>query len=107
MLASCNTVICRVGNSLLSFLSELLVFCQKNERMSNLLKKVSNSLIRSFLVSDLSDSLMDAHFFGERPERFAHSRSFLVSDLSDLLTSLRGNEQIFFLFNLQKNVKTY
>ena len=34
----------------------------KNERMSHLLKKMRDSLIRSFLVSDLSDSLTIAHF---------------------------------------------
>ena len=38
---------------------------RKNERMSALLKKMSDSLI-----------------FGERPERFAQGRSFLVSNLS-------------------------
>ena len=37
-------------------------FLSKNERMSNLLKKMSNSFILSFLVSDLSDSLTIAHF---------------------------------------------
>ena len=37
-------------------------FLSKNERMSDSLKKMSNSLIRSFLVSDLSDSLTIAHF---------------------------------------------
>ena len=34
----------------------------KNEGMSDTLKKISDSLIRSFLVSDLSDSLTIAHF---------------------------------------------
>ena len=37
-------------------------FLSKNERMSNLLKKMSDSLIPSFLVSDLSDSLTIAYF---------------------------------------------
>ena len=32
-------------------------FLQKNERMSDSLKKTSDSLIRSFLVSNLSDLL--------------------------------------------------
>ena len=45
----------RAGNLLIGFLSELLVFCKKNERMSNSLQKASNSLIHSFLVSNLSD----------------------------------------------------
>ena len=53
-------------------------------KMSHSLKKMSDLLIHSFLVSDLSDSLMISHFlwatwanpswsliFGERPERFA------------------------------------
>ena len=66
--------------------------------MSDWLKKW---VICSFLVSDLSDLLMVAHFwwatwvnrawsliFSERPERFAHSRSFVMSNLSDSLTSL-------------------
>ena len=45
----------RAGNSLIGFPSESLV--SKNERMSDLVKKMSHSLLRSFLVSDLSDSL--------------------------------------------------
>ena len=49
-------------------------FPQKNERFTHL-------LIYSFLVSDLSDSLI----FGERPERFAHDCSFPLSDLSKSL----------------------
>ena len=61
--------------------------------MSNKLKKTSDLFICSFLVSDLSDSLMVAYFFGERPERIAHGRSFLVSDLSNLLTSLIFGKQ--------------
>ena len=52
-------------------------FLQKNERMSNSRKK----------MSDLSDSLT-LLMFGKRPEQIAHSCSFFVSDLSDLLTSL-------------------
>ena len=45
----------RAGNSLIGFPSESLV--SKNEQMSDLVKKMSHSLLRSFLVSDLSDSL--------------------------------------------------
>ena len=52
----------RAGNSLIGFLSESLSFLRKNERMSDSLKKMSNLLILSLLVSDLSDSLMVAHF---------------------------------------------
>ena len=43
-------------------------FLSKNERMSDSLKKMSDSLI-----------------FGEQPERFAHDRSFPLSDLSESL----------------------
>ena len=53
----------RAGNSLDGFLSASLVFLRKNERMSNSLKKMSDSHICSFLVSDLSESLMVAHFW--------------------------------------------
>ena len=46
------------------FSEQIARFLQKNEHMSNLLKKqTSNSLIRSFFVSDLSDLLMVAHFY--------------------------------------------
>ena len=71
-------------------------------RLEWLLNRAGNSLICSF-------------FFGERPERFAHGRSFLVSDLSNSLTSLifgerperfthiahqkRGNERFAHFFN--------
>ena len=37
-------------------------FLPKHEQMSNSLKKMNDSLICSFLVSDLSDSLTIAHF---------------------------------------------
>ena len=61
----------RAGNSLMGFLCELLVFCEKNDQMSDFLKKTSDSLIRSFLVSHLSHSLTSL-IFGEWPEWFAH-----------------------------------
>ena len=57
---------------LIGFLSKLLIFLRKNEQMSDL-------PARSFLVSNLSDSLMVA--------------LFLVSDLRDSLTSLIFVEQ--------------
>ena len=69
-------ILSRAGNSVISCLSESLVFLQKNERLSHSLKK-------------MSDSLMVAHFwwatwvncswsliFGEWPERFAYSTHF-------------------------------
>ena len=48
-------------------------------------KILSDLLICSFLVSDLSDSLTVAHFWWATWANCSH-RSFLVSDLSDLLT---------------------
>ena len=60
---------------------------------------LSESLIRSFIMSDLIKSLTVTHlswetwairsrllFWHEQPERFAHSRSFVLSDLSESLT---------------------
>ena len=44
------------------FSEQIALFLPKNERMSHLLKKMSDSLICSFLVIDLSDSLTIAHF---------------------------------------------
>ena len=44
------------------FSEQIAYFMPKNERMSDLLKKMSDSLIRSFLVSNLSDLLTIAHF---------------------------------------------
>ena len=64
----------------------------KNERMSDWLKKMSDSLIRSFPLSDVSKSLILLKS-NERFEAIAHGLSFLVSDLSDLLTSLIWFEQ--------------
>ena len=55
-----GVILCRAGNSLIGFLSESLVFAKKwaNERFA---QKSSDLLIRSFLVSNLSDSLTVAH----------------------------------------------
>ena len=44
------------------FSERIAGFLRKNEQMSDSLKKTSDSLICSFLVSNLSDSLMIAHF---------------------------------------------
>ena len=44
------------------FSEQITRFLPKNVGMSDSLKKMSDSLIRSFLVSDLSDSLTMAHF---------------------------------------------
>ena len=76
-------------------------FSPKNEQMSDSLKKnerFTHLLIfgerperfahdRSFPLSDLSESLMVAHFWWVTWAICSH-RSFLVSNLSDLLTSL-------------------
>ena len=59
------------------FSERIAVFLRKNERISDLLKKSSDSLIRSFLVSDLRDLLISL---------------ILVSDLSDSITSLIKKE---------------
>ena len=56
-------IIFRVGNLLISFLSESIVFCKKwanNEQMSDLLKKTSDSLLCSLVLCDLSESLTAA-----------------------------------------------
>ena len=48
-------------------------------------------------------------FASERPEQIAHGRSFLVSDLSDSLTSLNKkegmSESFIFLKNVQKSTQ--
>ena len=64
-------------------------FLPKNERMSDLLKTMCDSLIRSFLVSDLSASLTIAHFLWAM---WANC-SFDLSKMSDSLLLLRGNER--------------
>ena len=73
--------------------------------MSNLLKKTSNSLIRSFLVSNQRDSLMIAHFWWATWAIHSH-HSFLVSDLRSSLTLLikkeRMSELLFYLFKHTK-----
>ena len=50
---------------------EITRFLSKTEQMSDLLKKISNSLICSFLVSEMSGSLKSL-ISSERPERSAH-----------------------------------
>ena len=74
-------------------MSESLVYLWAKERMRDLLKKTSALLIRSFIISDLSESLTVALFSWatrvicsqslicpEKSERIAHSRSFDLSD---------------------------
>ena len=73
----------RAGNSLMNFLSKLLVFCEymsewvigsKNEQFAQ------KRAIRAFLVSNLSDSLMVAHRFSEQIACF-FAKNERVSDL--------------------------
>ena len=55
--------ICDQGWEFAHLISEQIArLLPKNERMSDLLKKMSTSLIRSILVSKMSDSLTIAHF---------------------------------------------
>ena len=105
------------------FISErIFCFLSKNERTSDSLKKMGNSLIHSFLVSKMSNSLTWL-ISSERPERIAHGRSVLMFEMSDSLTSFilferyeqfihiahkkRGNERklgIRSFFELKKNL---
>ena len=117
-----NVFLIRAGNSLIGFLSKSLFFRPKMSDLSNLQKKMSDSLIGSFLVSALSDLLTITHFlwaiwancswsliFGKRPEQFAHIAHFFWApwaicshrseELSDseriahIAYQKRGNEQ--------------
>ena len=80
------TNISGAGNSLICFPCESLVVCPKMSKWAICSKQQA---IRSYLVSDLSDSLTIDHFlwatwgnrswsliFGERLERFAHIAHF-------------------------------
>ena len=113
--------ITRAGNSLIGFLSELLVFCKKwaNERFAQKNKQFARSLIfgerperfahgHSFLVSDLMESLLVAHFWWATWAICSH-RLFLVSNLSNLLTSFIKNERMSNWLNnfWLKNLKSY
>ena len=99
---------CRAGNLLISFLSESLVFCEK---MSNLLKKTCNSLIRSWTF-----------IFDEWPEQIGHvhsvlvsnltcairsHHSFLVSNLSNLLTKNEGMSKLLIFKNKTYKIKYF
>ena len=70
------------------FLSELLIFCNRKRKMSDSLKKTSNSLIRSFVLSDLSQSLTFAHLSWATWA----IRSFFLSDLSKWANDWWANE---------------
>ena len=79
----------RAGNSLIGFPSESLVFCTK----------MSDSLILSFLVSDLSD-LLTSLIFNEQPERFTHI-AHKKEEMSDSLIFSKFNKK-----TLRKHSKT-
>ena len=68
----------RAGNSLVGFPSKSFIFCPKISKWAIRSKKQA---IHSFAAT-CSRSLISS----ERPERIAHGRSFLVSNLSDSLT---------------------
>ena len=65
----------------------IFVALYKNERMSNSLKKMSDSLTHSFLLSEMRD-LLTLLISSEQPKRIAHGCSFFVSEMSDSLTWL-------------------
>ena len=93
----------RAGNSLIWFLSESLVFfvfCF--ERMSDSLKEMSDSLIHSFLVNEMSDSLTPL-ISSERPEQIAHGRSFDLSEMSEWANSQPCNTIKWLPFTVPKN----
>ena len=107
----------RAGNSLIGFLSELLVFGEKMSEWGFAQRNEQFDHFRWATWAIRSWSLI----FGEQPERIAHGCSFLVSDLTDSLTSLifgeppewfthiahqkRGNEQITNFFNKKTYIK--
>ena len=92
-------------NLLIGFLSESVVFCEKLSDLSDSLKKTSDSLIRSFLVSDLGD-LLTSLIFGEWPERFTHiADQKLIFCLEKSCTVLLTNCASFDLINYYHDVK--
>ena len=94
----------RAGNLIIGFPSKLLVFCMKMSKWAIRSKneRVTHSFFfsvrperfahnRSFPLSDLSKSLMVAHFWWVTWEIRSH-RLFWVSNLSDSLTALTKKE---------------
>ena len=74
--AEIDSTMGRVGNLLIGFLSESLVFCTKNERFAQKNEQFNHSLI----------FWCDILIYHERPERITHCCSFFMRDLSDSLT---------------------
>ena len=77
----------RVGNSLIVFLSESLVFCKK---------------MSEWAICKKNKQFTHSLSFGERPEQNAHGHSFLGSDLSELHMVAR-----FFKNRYKKRTKKY
>ena len=86
-----------------NFLKESLFFCK---RISDSLKKTSDLLIHSFIMSPLSKSFTVALLswvtwaicsqsliFDEQSQQFAHCRSFVLSNLSEWAMSEWANSQ--------------
>ena len=59
-----------------------LFFCKQKSELAICSVKTSNLLIRSFIMSNLTESL----FWHERPERLTYNHSFVLSNLSKWLT---------------------
>ena len=74
---------CRVGNSVIGFSSNLLVFCE--QKSYSLVKKSDSLVKKSDSLVKKSDSLLSLFCF-EQPEQIAHSPSFVMSDLSESFT---------------------
>ena len=109
MRSHCSFLVRDLSDSLTSLIkkegmSKSLIFLNKKTYIKRTKKDcnpklLSESLFRSFIMSDLSKSLTVAHlswatwairsrslFWYEQPEQFAYSRSFVLSDLSESLT---------------------
>ena len=59
-----------------------LFFCKQKSELAICSVKTNNLLIRSFIMSNLTESL----FWHERPERLTYNHSFVLSNLSKWLT---------------------
>ena len=81
-------------------LSKLLIFCEQKRKWVICSKKLCHSLIRSFVLSNLSESLTFAHLSWKtsvirseslicpvRPQRIAHICSFVLRNLSEWVNS--------------------
>ena len=110
----------RAGNSLIGFPNESLVFCPKMSEWSIRSKKWAIHSFAHFWWGTWAIR-SQSHISSEPCEWIAHGRSFLVSNLSDSLTSLifgerpegfahiahlkRGNERITHFVNKKTYIK--